>query len=133
MVHVRGLANLLKRVLKGPNIAAAHVHDGVGAAGDGSRIDNVGHRLEETPQFLGSDSATAEKFDVGLGLQPFDRGVDGDRESSDNPGQNQPVHAPLDGGGGEPDNRPNVSISGASIVTQLVDDAAVEDVHGLSL
>ena len=133
MIHVRGLANLLEGVLERSNVAAAHMNDGVGTSRDRSRVNNVGYRLQKPAQFLGSDGTTAEEFDVRLGLQPLNRGVNGDSKSTDDPSQHKSVHPPLYGGGREPHDRPNLSVGGTRVVTQLVDDAAVEDVHGPSL
>ncbi len=72
------------------------------------------------------------KPSVSLGLPAHGGRVDADGEAGDGAFGAQPVHAPLDGGGGEPDLGADVRVGAAGVFGEGVHDAFVEIVqsHG---
>ena len=55
MVDVRGVAHAFEGLLERRDVAAAHVDDGVGAAGHRPGVDDLGDRAEDALQKLTDD------------------------------------------------------------------------------
>ena len=92
VVDVRRDPHALERDFEARDVAAPHVHDGIGRACHCACVHDLGDSGEDAAQFLRRDGTPAEQFDVRFGRKTVDCRIDLDREQADVLGQIRQIY-----------------------------------------
>lgn len=107
----------------------ADVGECIGVPGDRRGRDDSGLSGKDSAKVRGRDGAATKQFDVGLSAQPFEVGVNLNREATDDAGVGQAVHPPFHGRRGEADLGADLCEASPGIVPEQVDDCPIDGIH----